>query len=74
MAGASSHPPPTHWSSCSREDLLSGFKHKQLDRCLQNEPSNAAVDPICGNGIWEIGEVCDCGPFEVMIVTGGNSF
>ena len=67
MTAVSAHPPPTHWSSCSISDLASGFKYKKLHRCLHNEPEAAAIEPVCGNGYREIGEVCDCGTSEVTI-------
>ena len=32
-----------------------------LDRCLFNQPTRSVGDPVCGNGIREGDEVCDCG-------------
>ena len=64
MAAVSGFPPPTRWSSCSVSDLNDGFTMHNLDRCLFNEPSMTVGDPVCGNGIRERDEICDCGSLE----------
>ena len=61
MAARSSFPPPTRWSSCSRDDLMQGFTMFNLDHCLSNQPSMSVADESCDNGIREGNEVCDCG-------------
>ena len=53
--------PPTRWSSCSISDLNQGFTTRSTDRCLSNIPTTMVGDPICGNGIREGNEICDCG-------------
>ena len=65
MAGIITFNPPTEWSQCSRNDLQAGFNNFNLDRCLFNEPTMVVGDPVCGNGIMEEGEDCDCGSTEV---------
>ena len=65
MSAVSSFPQPVAWSSCSEDDITSGFTNFNLDRCLQNTPAVTVGDPICGNGIREQDEVCDCGSIQV---------
>lgn len=65
MAATITFTPPTRWSQCSVDDLNSGFNNRNLDRCLFNEPTTVVGDPICGNGIQEEGEACDCGSSQV---------
>ena len=65
MTAISGSPPPTKWSSCSVSDLDTGFNTFSLDRCLFNQPTMTVGDPVCGNGIREGDEICDCGsPLE----------
>ena len=61
MSATLGFPPPTQWSTCSISDLNEGYNDRNLDRCLFNEPSTTVGDPVCGNGIRERDEVCDCG-------------
>ncbi len=52
--------PPTQFSSCSVSDfnVLVG---RGGDSCLFNTPTTMVGDPVCGNGIREGNEICDCG-------------
>ena len=61
MAAVSGEPFPTQWSSCSRDELNNGLNNLNLGQCLTNQPTMTVGDPICGNGIREGDEVCDCG-------------
>ncbi|XP_063993124.1 zinc metalloproteinase-disintegrin-like MTP8 isoform X2 [Diachasmimorpha longicaudata] len=51
---------PTHWSSCSLEQLALGFA-RGVDTCLRNSPRSIFGKSECGNGFLETGEECDCG-------------
>lgn len=53
--------PATKFSQCSKDNLTSIFLNG-LDDCLHNMPP-VLFDPtaICGNGLVEDGEDCDCG-------------
>ena len=61
MAAFLSITPPTKWSSCSLDDLNVGFTTRGTDLCLSNIPTTIVGDPVCGNGIREGNETCDCG-------------
>ncbi len=52
---------PSSWSSCSVAFLNTGFQTRNLNRCLGNQPITMVGDPVCGNGLREGDEVCDCG-------------
>lgn len=51
---------PTHWSSCSIDQLNEAL-NDGVDYCLKNRPENLFDSPTCGNGFVEPGEQCDCG-------------
>ncbi|XP_005373804.1 PREDICTED: disintegrin and metalloproteinase domain-containing protein 2 isoform X2 [Chinchilla lanigera] len=54
------------FSNCSM-DAFAHFLTKQMSQCLQNQPHLEPVyreSAICGNGIVEQGEACDCGTEE----------
>lgn len=65
MSAVSGFPSPVEWSSCSRDDINTGFADFNYDRCLGNEPQTTVGDPVCGNGIRENEEICDCGSLQV---------
>ena len=69
MAAVSRAPSPVEWSSCSRSDIANGFRNDNLDRCLGNAPRITVGDPVCGNGIREESEICDCGTPQVCLVS-----
>lgn len=60
MSSSSSSVAPTHWSSCSIDQLNLAFHHG-MNYCLKNQPTKLFESPICGNGFVESGEQCDCG-------------
>ncbi|XP_060038216.1 disintegrin and metalloproteinase domain-containing protein 18-like isoform X1 [Erinaceus europaeus] len=54
------------FSNCSMDDYRY-FASKLADGCLWNSPNIQSRDqnqPVCGNGILEPGEECDCGSEE----------
>ncbi|XP_053673456.1 disintegrin and metalloproteinase domain-containing protein 12-like [Anopheles nili] len=51
---------PNRWSTCSVEDLEESLK-RGLGACLRNKPARMLVRAVCGNGLLEPGEQCDCG-------------
>ena len=58
---------PNQWSSCSTQYLSTalGANHAY---CLTNQPQSFAGPPVCGNGIQEGNEVCDCGSAMVSML------
>ncbi|CAG9804945.1 unnamed protein product [Chironomus riparius] len=60
MSSSSSSVAPTHWSSCSIDQLNLAFHHG-MNYCLKNKPAKLFESPICGNGFVEADEQCDCG-------------
>ena len=53
--------PPTKWSNCSLVYLRDGINNRNLGVCLTNDPAVTVGTPVCGNGILEGNEICDCG-------------
>ncbi|KAL8618034.1 hypothetical protein ACOMHN_021754 [Nucella lapillus] len=60
MAATSGQFSPQHWSSCSQNALHEAFE-LGMDYCLRNPPATIFDGPVCGNGLVEEGEECDCG-------------
>ncbi|ESP03731.1 hypothetical protein LOTGIDRAFT_136948, partial [Lottia gigantea] len=60
MAATSGMTSPTKWSSCSISALRESFEIG-MDYCLRNKPEYIYKGPVCGNGLVEEGETCDCG-------------
>ena len=61
MAASSSIPEPTLWSSCSIEDLNLLYDFGG-DSCLFDMPTPLVPGvAVCGDGIIEGNETCDCG-------------
>ncbi|XP_048186940.1 disintegrin and metalloproteinase domain-containing protein 2-like [Perognathus longimembris pacificus] len=61
------------FSSCSKEDFAV-FMASPLSHCLQNRPHlqpSYKEAPVCGNGIVEEGEICDCGTTENCLCPSG---
>ncbi|KAI1294165.1 Zinc metalloproteinase-disintegrin-like crotastatin [Halotydeus destructor] len=48
-----------HWSQCSR-DFLEFFAVHAENSCYERPDSSLATVPICGNGLVEADEECDC--------------
>uniref|UniRef100_A0A182IYD3 Disintegrin and metalloproteinase domain-containing protein 12 n=1 Tax=Anopheles atroparvus TaxID=41427 RepID=A0A182IYD3_ANOAO len=51
---------PSRWSACSVDDLRESLA-RGLGVCLRNKPTRLLVRAVCGNGLLEPGEQCDCG-------------
>lgn len=60
MSSASTSVAPTHWSSCSIDQLNLAFS-RGMNHCMKNKPEKLFESPVCGNGFVEPGEECDCG-------------
>ena len=60
MASTAGFTPPDDWSQCSR-DTLESMVPKW--KCLDDTPQPELIygEPVCGNGLLERGEDCDCG-------------
>ncbi len=65
MSATATSTPQTAWSSCSESYLQQGLRDPRFSSCLGNEPSVTVGDPVCGNGIREGDEICDCGTPQV---------
>ncbi|RWS28211.1 Disintegrin and metalloproteinase domain-containing protein 12-like protein, partial [Leptotrombidium deliense] len=50
--------PANLWSQCSKRDLNVALSNGKLE-CLKNNPKSSSHS-ICGNGVLEAGEECDC--------------
>ncbi len=60
MQGVKGFNPPTQFSSCSLSDFNT-LVSRGGDSCLFNTPTTKVGDLVCGNGIREGNEICDCG-------------
>lgn len=70
MSATVTSPDPLMWSNCSIRELQQGLEIQGLGSCLTNDPVIVFTDPLCGNGIRETGEACDCGSQEVGLYHG----
>ena len=61
--------PPDSWSTCSVNKINEVFSRlsNNLARCLHNTPDDILGDPVCGDGIVQDDEVCDCGSPQVSV-------
>ncbi|GMT34999.1 hypothetical protein PFISCL1PPCAC_26296 [Pristionchus fissidentatus] len=59
MAKSAGWEAPSHWSDCSLNYLQTSLG-RGVDLCLLNEPDRSEK-AVCGNGIVEEREDCDCG-------------
>ena len=63
--------PPQTWSSCSVSTINSAFSRvsDNLARCLHNRPHPDDIlgAPVCGDGILQGDEMCDCGSPQVCV-------
>eukprot|EP00111_Clytia_hemisphaerica_P021191 TCONS_00062427-protein len=55
--------PTNEFSSCDQQEFL-GYIEKSRFPCLLDVPQEIATDAICGNGLVEETEECDCGTKE----------
>lgn len=51
---------PYHFSQCSLEDYNHALKNDK-GRCLLNRPNELEGFTLCGNGVLDEEEECDCG-------------
>ena len=60
MASTAGFTPPDDWSQCSRDTLEVKIPRW---KCLDDTPEPDLIygEPVCGNGLLEKGEDCDCG-------------
>ena len=62
---ASAPGPLSRFSTCSKLQFRDFLRDNQFVRlCLSNVPKTVFSEGICGNGIVESGEMCDCGSKE----------
>ena len=56
----------TLWSSCSYDEFDKLLSERKTLSCLKSDvPKTIYAHAICGNGILEGSENCDCGSVEV---------
>ncbi|EDV20171.1 uncharacterized protein TRIADDRAFT_32316, partial [Trichoplax adhaerens] len=59
MSSQINGPPALSFSPCSVKDLKKAFQ-EGVGQCLTNKPSIPKPKPVCGNGIVEKDEQCEC--------------